>query len=607
MQFHSTTFEVPARVKKAHKKVDKSLHSLPVLLIVPGSHRLYVPPHHISQKAGQTNISGITCKQRRVKCDETKPICLRCKTLDKDCFYRLPEKGSLDGKTYQSLNFDDPPPALALAPIDSSSDTARLHQFCLVQSANTFKNIGQPFDTFWTSSVPLFSIHDSSVANLVVAIAARQRFSHHSPTDQEKPKLLQLYDKHYRNALRELTEPDILNKPEVILLCCLMFISMENVKDTLDNGFLHLKSGLFVLREWKSQRLTGATTTTASVIELITDTLEPMFARFEAAVAPTIYRGPLEQQLADLNWDLPTLPARFTDLAHARGSLYEIAQWIFSHGSHQMTLSDPRPDELNLTLEVCTAWRQKLDQYCRDHPGPAARFKLPVLALATNHSIIEMLIKCTILPNELLWGTYSKQLSELLDNIKALHREGLVDIPTRKMKQNLVPRMLPALFAISIISRSRRVQQEALDLMNEIHSSLHDDQCFAPVIGAAVLRIEDKLQKESGSPLMTMDSRVRPLMAELEPGSPGKIVVTYIRPFLNPVVYDDPDFGQIVASAATAKIEMPWNSKDAPPSKLVWLWPVVEFLRLAGSAGLVGPNGNHCLCKTYGGLFSLLK
>ncbi|KAJ9654324.1 hypothetical protein H2198_006622 [Neophaeococcomyces mojaviensis] len=575
MNFQATFVEHPARVKKKHKK---------------------------------TRTGCVTCKARRVKCDEKKPICDKCRALDKNCFYQPnPKSPFTESSQVAAHKVRDPLPELALFPIERTPETAQLQQFCMNTSLSVFKNLGRPFETFWTSAVPKLSFSEPCVAHIMVALAARQRASFYVNEAAERPHLVKVYNKHYMDALSLLASPDSRNKPEMILLCCLMFISMENVDDTVSNSFLHLRSGLQVLREWKSKRRPSTPGNISAGDDLIQRTLEPMFARFEAAVSPSIYPDHQDKPPVALQWTIPELPTSFENLATARGALYEIAQWVFSQGNHQMLFHRPHSQAFLDTLDLCLQWRTLLDKYSIDHPNDAETYKSAILALETNHQLLTLLIKCTTIPNELLWGAYTNMLDTILSNIEALDKKGLSRLPQRRTPMSLLPRMMPALFAVSIISRRKAAKKRALEMIQNIHADNHKDQCFVAVIADGVIRLEETLEQASVMQLSTMDTRIRPIMAELVPGWPGKVVLTYTRPFVRPLIEEDPMLGPIVAAAPTDKIELPWRSREAPPSRVVWLWPVIEFLRLAGSSGLVGPNTGHCLCKTYGALFALMR
>lgn len=576
MSFQATFVDGPSRVKKKHKK---------------------------------TRTGCVTCKARRVKCGEERPICKNCRQLNRTCFYR-PNPHSFRRSFSDHEDQDSPGPIplpeLALSPIERTPETTQLQQFCMNTSLAVFKNLGRPFEIFWTSAVPKLSLSEPCVAHIMVALAARQRASFYVSNAVERPHLIKLYNKHYLDALALLSANDG-PTTEVILLCCLMFISMENVTDTVSNSFLHLRSGLQVLREWKKNHANSQALLTKSQSDLITNTLEPMFARFEAAVSPSIYRDYKEHPPSSLTWPLPQLPESFENLATARGTLYEIAQWTFSQGHHQMIFYRPQSEEFLETLEKCGTWRNILEKWTVDNPEEARLYKTAILALETNHQLLILLIKCTTLPNELLWGPHSNILEDMLRNIEFLEKEGPQDIPQRRMKMSLLPRMMPALFAVAMICRRRASRKRAVEFIQRFHSENHDDDCFAAVIANGVMQLEEEHEARSIFQLGSLETRIRPIKAELVPGSPGEIVLTYTRPFFQPLIADDPNLGPIITQAPSDTISLPWNCTEAPPARIVWLWPVIEFLRLAGSSGLVGPNTGHCLCKTYGALFALMR
>ncbi|KAK5086870.1 hypothetical protein LTS08_008279 [Lithohypha guttulata] len=568
------------------------------------------PPTRFRRKHQKTRTGCVTCKARRLKCDERPGLCRRCESSGTRCFYRPQPQGYLTGvQRDESIDVQSVQPVLELAisSIERTPETTQLQQFCMSTSLAVFKNLGRPFETFWTSAVPKLSIYEPCVAHVMVALAARQRasfYANHSAV--ERTQLIRTYNKHYTNALNLLTKSQSASRPEIILLCCLMFISMENVEDTISNSFLHLRSGLQVLREWKASRLAGLPAQN-SAKDLIERTLEPIFARFEAAVSPSIYHKTIGEPPTDLRWPMPSLPGRFESLAAARGVLYEIAQWVFSQGQHQMIFQGRHTQEIAPTLDLCLRWKERLNKYNIEHPREAQRYKTSILALETNHQLLTLLTNCTALPNEHLWTRYSAIHEEMFKSIQYIEQQGLTELPQRRSKMSLLPRMMPALFTIAVIYRRRATQKQALEMIKRIHAENHPDQCFVAVIAETLIQREEALEQESIMQLASMATRVRPLKAELIPGWPGQILLTYTRPFVRSLVAEDPNLGPIVSGAPTTTIAVPWRSEEAPPARVVWLWPVVEFLRLSGSGGLVGPNTGHCLCKTYGALFALMR
>lgn len=536
--------------------------------------------------------------------------------LNKNCSYKIVALiSSVDGSIDDDDSHDDhlfaaptpPPPELSLAPIRRTPEIASLQQFCMSTSLAVFKNLGLPFHTFWTSAVPKLSISEACVAHIMVALAARQRATFHVSEGAERPHLVRVHNKHYSEALRILCSPESQQKPEMILLCCLMFISMENVDDTTANNFLHLKSGLQVLREYKATNSSGGPTLADSATDLIEHTLEPMFARLEAVVSPTIYSITHDEPAQSLIWNMPTIPRSFENLATVRGSLWEIAQWVFSQGNHQMLSHSPQSQESLEMLDLCYRWNAVFEKYQVEHPREMRQYVSSVTAITTNYQLLVLLIKCTAVPNEMLWTKHHQTLEEILRNTQLIQREGLARIPLRRTLMNIMPRMMPALFTVAVLCRSKKLQLEAIELLEKTHSEYHHDQCFVTVIARGIILLEETLQAGNFMQLSNMESRIRPLKAELHPGSPGRIILTYIRPFVRSLVADDPVIGPIIIGPPEEHIELPWRSEEPPPGRTVWLWPVIEFLRLIGSSGLVGANTGHCLCRTYGALFALMR
>ncbi|ORY12287.1 hypothetical protein BCR34DRAFT_301712 [Clohesyomyces aquaticus] len=197
-----------------------------------------------------------TCKLRHVRCDESKPNCVRCTSTGRKC----------DGYAQ-----DEAPKFTSL----------RLNQVSLFQYTTSTPGNGAYYlefyhhyvgcklstgfgKDFWSRTALQMARSEASVRYALVALSYLYKTEF-----LERGSL-----KHARSGLSRNTQPDALlfhyNKaigclvdrmaeasysPEVGLVTCLLFICIEFMRGDHRTSFSHLRSGLKLISEWHSKRL----------------------------------------------------------------------------------------------------------------------------------------------------------------------------------------------------------------------------------------------------------------------------------------------------------------------------------------------------------------
>ncbi|KAK6614767.1 C6 zinc finger domain protein [Botrytis cinerea] len=192
------------------------------------------------RKSGPRSKTGCsTCKQRRVKCDETKPQCIRCQNLGRECGGYAPEQ--IEDVSKQNAN--------ALVPIHprpmsvmSYTPSVAIHgdqferryfqRFC----EKTAAEICGSFDpTFWTEKVPQLCHQDAPIRYATIALGALAKSLEitSSPTRLSLSGFPQVdhhnLDEHHRFALREYSR------------------AIASLRIILSDGRRHLRTSLTAL------------------------------------------------------------------------------------------------------------------------------------------------------------------------------------------------------------------------------------------------------------------------------------------------------------------------------------------------------------------------
>ncbi|EQB49560.1 hypothetical protein CGLO_11110 [Colletotrichum gloeosporioides Cg-14] len=185
----------------------------------------------------------ITCKIRKVKCDETKPSCTRCLSTGRKCDgYQQPPptaKAVLEVPTSQ--------PHRVFYGVTSQTEGRALQYFC--ETVGPFLS-GTVDPYFWTHIVMQFSTFEPSVRHSLIAISNLYEQIEGSAQPQRR---LYLQDQsfalqHYNAAINELKAIQTRDKQPIVLIVCVLFICIEFLQSNREAAVRHCKHGVAILR-----------------------------------------------------------------------------------------------------------------------------------------------------------------------------------------------------------------------------------------------------------------------------------------------------------------------------------------------------------------------
>ncbi|KAH6857184.1 hypothetical protein B0I37DRAFT_390174 [Chaetomium sp. MPI-CAGE-AT-0009] len=199
----------------------------------------------------------LTCKKRKVKCDEVKPHCRRCTSSGREC------------EGYPRGRPSPPPMSVGAGPESHSAlfaSPSERRSFFYFQS-HACKPLGGYFNSsFWGREVMQAAIHYPPVRHLVIAMgSAYEAFESGSP-GQESQFTLQQCNKSigHLTAIGRATDP-----PSAEVICCiltasLLFIYLASIRGHLAEAFQHVRSAAKVLQDFErsaalAQKPDGAT------------------------------------------------------------------------------------------------------------------------------------------------------------------------------------------------------------------------------------------------------------------------------------------------------------------------------------------------------------
>ncbi|QIX01957.1 hypothetical protein AMS68_007474 [Peltaster fructicola] len=191
------------------------------------------------RKAHTNSHSGcLTCKQRRVKCDERRPICRRCQTAHKECRQdpKLVQESWTDGQLTFPVRTQTATP-----------DPKDYEQICLTH----FESVTLPAFSYCEPSSIWGYIqqelrHSSSIRSMAIALGHEHRLAT-SPTASVTPETSALYIRAIQSLRQTIETAETERAPDSIfniVFHCLLLVILQCFRKSFDELNIHLQHGL---------------------------------------------------------------------------------------------------------------------------------------------------------------------------------------------------------------------------------------------------------------------------------------------------------------------------------------------------------------------------
>ncbi|KAG9234779.1 hypothetical protein BJ875DRAFT_293666 [Amylocarpus encephaloides] len=290
----------------------------------------------------KTSTGCPTCRLRRVKCDETRPACLRCVSTDRICDgYPHVQAPRSSHASIISLP-DIAGPALDIE-IRASPQSKRSFSYFLQRTRPQLA--GFFGSDFWERLVLQAAHRESAVRHALVAIGSVHELSERQTAASDVSRAFAL--EQYNLAIRELLVAPSQGGErgvDVCLIACILFACLENMQGRHVTAITHIQSGAKLLRETLCDGengvlrhgVFGSTRQIDSYVPL--DVLARIFAGLNSQVAMMFGDEKLKLVEDSSRGTIDSgLPFSFSSVREAKG--------IFEYGYCLYTRS--QPDELS--------------------------------------------------------------------------------------------------------------------------------------------------------------------------------------------------------------------------------------------------------------------
>ncbi|KAF7543080.1 hypothetical protein G7Z17_g11030 [Cylindrodendrum hubeiense] len=274
----------------------------------------------------------VTCKIRKVKCDEAKPHCLRCIRTGRQC----------DGYTASSGSTPEPL-ALSSVPGVGFSSEQETHAFDYYRARSAKVLSGAIDASFWGGLVLKLSATEPAIRHAILAVSSlHECVEVKSATGRELDRRFAFRE--YGNAIRSLRNWGQRDESSAVpLLVCILFICIEFLADRDAAAQMHITQGRKILSSLADGR--------SPTMEMVKQTLVPIYARL--SLASFLFGSRPATIPAHLkSWT--EVPAVFATLEEARCGLYLLLDegLQFSIQAHVVAFNPNADAEAMLTFKA---------------------------------------------------------------------------------------------------------------------------------------------------------------------------------------------------------------------------------------------------------------
>lgn len=427
------------------------------LIMTPG---LNLAPKRTRESTSKVRTGCSTCKARRVKCDEAKPICRRCNIGGRKCEYNI-------ARTAPPRNV-----VTVYLPPTRSQPIFFVNDRCLdFFHQKIAANLDGEFTTqFWSKLVLQLSHSEPSIRHSVSAISiiyqdVESSFRHPAGYVYANPKAQQEWNKAIKSlSARIRAHP---NSNLVPLTCCLMFTCIELLRGNVEASMLHAQSGLNILAALPRSRDAAPNLGSNSVcndLKAIEDYISPIFSRLNVLcslagrLTPPIYAPTAKE-------DSP-----HEDLSHSRQRLIEILdtciRFIGKISVNAATFQidvDDFIEQLKLQSRL-EAWHDRLDELVermKASGNPAKRDAFNLLLV--HYKVIYIWIRVCTAAGEMDTDYYHADFEELVNYAEQIVKPGVGMVTLQMLSFDI--QILGPLYYTALKCRHPTIRRRALGML----------------------------------------------------------------------------------------------------------------------------------------------
>jgi len=472
-------------------------------------------------------------RARKVKCDELKPVCIRCHSSGRTCDgYGIwggggngyAERDCKKVKTYA------PPlpkayPVIALG-FSEHQHLQRLR--CRIEQGN----VGLLGFDFWTKLVLPATWNELAVMHAVVALSSAHTSGQGHQHNPAKAKDESVTLEHYTRAINHL-QPLLSGKDAksaaVVLVTCLLFALLEYTRAHYRDATMHLANGLNVLKDLHrdcSQSVQDVLIIRPSQKHVIDRAIFQGFATLHVYAnlfGDQTSNNALLLQLTET--EMP--PSMYSSLEEARDSLYKLIQGVLLISKNAETARTkvvPLFDGVRATalaLEHLKSWRGAYEATRESLASQYGRKSVYYKLLLSYFYMAIIMCQSMHSTSEMVYEDYSEHFIAIIEHAIELWRHYTLKSASKTASIAIDVGWIPPLYYTAVKCRNSRIRTHAIRLLRSMpHREGAWDSKIAATVADKVRRLEEAtFQRELEIALDELPSTLN----EIQAGSPLEV------------------------------------------------------------------------------------
>ncbi|CAK7205456.1 hypothetical protein SEUCBS139899_008231 [Sporothrix eucalyptigena] len=518
-------------------------------------------PKRTRESTSKVRTGCSTCKARRVKCDEAKPVCRRCAVGGRACTYTI--KTTSPSRNVITV-YVPPAPEPTRQPALFVSDAALdFFHHRIAASLNDRQGSG-----VWGHLVLQLAHAEPSIRHTVAAVSVVHQDVERSLRDpagyvtasQDAQKKWALAAKSLSARIRD--QPDAHLVP---LVCCLLFTFIEFLRGHSDMAMMHIENGLQILAGHSSEM-------SESDRHAIEQTIRPVFMRLNVLCSlmnretPPAYFSTADNghdarphdDLADAEFRLVGLLdtcIRFIGEANKKAAAFQID-------------IDDIVEQVRLQIRL-DAWRKQLDQLVEKSKKRGTPVHETTLhRLLVHYKVVYIWLRVCTTAGEQATDAYVADFDELIQHAEHVVKSADGQPPLASLDIHI----LGPLFYTTMKCRHPATRRRALAILplaprREGIWNAH----FAHATAKRVIEFEESLLDVNGLPDETVRVHGLPL-----PDDTSRVAVDASPSSI--VSYDGHDNNVVISPVSSATLEVafwtkPWGLTGDWQSTEVYIQP----------------------------------
>ncbi|KAJ5946282.1 hypothetical protein N7454_003121 [Penicillium verhagenii] len=406
-----------------------------------------------------------TCKIRRVKCGEEKPLCLRCVKTGRKCEYGATDPSS---STFPTLYTGSPSYSLAESPNKDCGERRAFEYY--VQNVSKGLAAGMNLD-FWTKVAPQICRSEPAVWDAIISISVLYE---HPDQCLDFPLLRFNQGKNYSlnhtqrdaltwysRAISNVHSQIVRGKadPYIALISCVLFICVEAIQGRAVEALQLYEQGVNLILTLRHQVAAGALSLPRSLF--LENTIIPLFVRL-GAISLTISVVQVSEifNLTDQN-----LNTAFISLDAARTAISVIFAEVTLLEREAMPIRRAPIGEFVVGPEMLAKQRMlksKLDQWLLAYTNLCKTGVRAEPVMLTFHAAASIYISTCLTQQQLIYDDYIEDFAIIVENAGLAFATSGGSAPfTFEMGLGL------PLFLTAIKCRDSSLRRKALELLRQ--------------------------------------------------------------------------------------------------------------------------------------------